>query len=119
MGELPEEIGDDGGDGGVVLSGELPGLAIELGADANGDVANGSHRCTPAVVVGFQGSGFRGQGSGVSGQFSVLSSQLSVESSQFSVLSVKGQGFRAVWHAWGDCAPGGLNYVQIQMTDDR
>jgi hypothetical protein len=26
-------------------------LAIDFGADAHGDVANGSHGCTPGVIV--------------------------------------------------------------------
>ena len=41
-----------GGNGEVVLGGIVPGLAIDLGGDANGDVLNGAH-------VFFQSQGAR------------------------------------------------------------
>jgi hypothetical protein len=42
-GQLLEEVGDEGGDGGVVFGGQAAGLTVEIGGNCDGDVAGISH----------------------------------------------------------------------------
>ena len=70
-----EQIGNDSGDGAVILGGQMAGLAVELGADGYGDVLDFVHgfpfhfQCAPGGGNCWQGN----RDCGVSGRSMVES----------------------------------------------